>query len=360
MVRILHGADFHLDSAFRALPEEKARQRRRESRQLVERMVDYANDHQVQLLLLAGDLFDSEDIYSQTGRELATALGRFAGHTVIAPGNHDYYSPHSPYALLDWPENVHIFRGQALERLDFPQYGCAVWGAAFTGPDCRGDLDGWRAPEDGLVHLMVLHADLTGAESGYRPITTAQIAGTGLDYLALGHVHSCSGLLQAGRTVYAYPGCPEGRGFDETGEKGFLTGTVERGDVRLDFVPFARRRYQILTVDLSQGDVEEQIRRSVPMGSREDICRVVLTGQRDEPVALERLQSQLADCCYHLQLRDQTRPREDIWKRQGEDSLRGLFLAGLKKQMEGATEAERRRLEAAARFGLAALDNREL
>ena len=59
MTKILHTADFHLDSAFTALPEEKARLRRQEARQLTDRLVDYANDHGVELLLLAGDLFDS-------------------------------------------------------------------------------------------------------------------------------------------------------------------------------------------------------------------------------------------------------------------------------------------------------------
>ena len=66
MVKILHAADFHLDSAFAALSEEHARQRRRESRQLVSRMVDYANDHGVELMLLAGDLFDGERVYTET------------------------------------------------------------------------------------------------------------------------------------------------------------------------------------------------------------------------------------------------------------------------------------------------------
>ena len=61
MAKILHTADFHLDSAFTALPEEKARLRRQEARQLTDRLVDYANDHGVELLLLAGDL-SSKDI----------------------------------------------------------------------------------------------------------------------------------------------------------------------------------------------------------------------------------------------------------------------------------------------------------
>ena len=91
MVRILHAADFHLDSAYGALGEEQARARRQESRELVRQLVDYANDQGVQVMLLAGDLFDSDDYFSQTGEDLALALSRFDGTVFIAPGNHDYY-----------------------------------------------------------------------------------------------------------------------------------------------------------------------------------------------------------------------------------------------------------------------------
>ena len=73
MVRILHAGDFHLDSAFGALTPEQARQRRAESRRMPERMVDWANDHGVQLLLLAGDLFDGDDLSGDTAKLLARA-----------------------------------------------------------------------------------------------------------------------------------------------------------------------------------------------------------------------------------------------------------------------------------------------
>ena len=65
MVKILHAADFHLDSPFSGLTEEKARQRRRECRELVSRLVDYANSQGVELMLLCGDLFDSRRVYVQ-------------------------------------------------------------------------------------------------------------------------------------------------------------------------------------------------------------------------------------------------------------------------------------------------------
>ena len=89
MVRILHAGDFHLDSAFGALTPEQSRQRRMESRRSPERLVDWANDHGVQLLLLAGDLFDGGDLCGDTAPLLAQALAQFRGQAVIAPGNHD-------------------------------------------------------------------------------------------------------------------------------------------------------------------------------------------------------------------------------------------------------------------------------
>ena len=361
MVKVLHAADFHLDSAYGALPEEKARLRRRESRALAGRMTDWANEHGAQLMLLAGDLFDSDELYGQTARELADALARFTGRVFIAPGNHDFYTTHGPYALTAWPENVHIFTSDQLERVDLPELSCTVWGAAFTAPEApEGSvLDGLRVPEDGRTHLMVLHADLSAPASRYRPITPAQIAATGLSYLALGHTHTFSGVLHAGRTAFAYPGCPEGRGFDETGEKGFLFGEVRPGGADMQFVPFARRRYQIVRADVTDASPFDAVERTLPLQTQEDVYRIILTGRRSEDFSLSALQSRLEDRFFQLELRDETRAPEDLWARCGEDSLRGLFLQEMHRRLEKAAPAEQPAIERAVRFGLAAMDNRE-
>ena len=171
MVRILHAADFHLDSAFTGLNEQQARQRRQESRDLTRRMVEYANDHGVQLMLLAGDLFDSDSIYGQTAEELAAALAEFRGHVVIAPGNHDCYTAASPYARTLWPDNVLIFTAPEMLSmgLSFPQYGCTVYGAAFTAPEMpeSAELAG-IAEQDGNVAIGILHGEAGVKDSRSR------------------------------------------------------------------------------------------------------------------------------------------------------------------------------------------------
>ena len=183
MVRVVHAGDFHLDSAFGALTPEQARQRRMESRRTPERLVEWANDHGADLLLLSGDLFDSDSPYGGTAPLLAQALGCFRGQAVIAPGNHDPLIPDGPYARTRWSDNVHIFTEDRMQTITFPDLNCAVHGAAFTAPECPTDsvLPGFRVPQDGLIHIGLLHGDVTTSDSRYRPMRGADMAGSGLD-----------------------------------------------------------------------------------------------------------------------------------------------------------------------------------
>ena len=360
-MRILHAADLHLDSAFAGLAEEKAALFRQESRDILRRMVDWANDHAVDVMLLSGDLFDSDRMYSQTARTLAQALARFRGRIFLSPGNHDFYAPGSGYDAVDWPENVHIFTSRRPQTVLLRSLNASVTGAAFTAAEEWEPFDGASfSGGDAPIRLGVLHGEVTRGESKYRAIPPAEIEKTNLTYLALGHVHRCAGVQRAGNTAYAYPGCLPGRGFDETGDKGFLYGEITPEKVELEFIPFAPRRYQSVTADITDRDPADAVRQALDPDCGQDICRVLLTGSRRENFSLSALTSELSGLCAALELTDETYPEEDVWARCGEDSLRGLFLQNLRARYDGADEDEKRQLLQAARFGLAALDNRDL
>ena len=356
MLKLIHGADFHLDAPFAALSPEKARQRRAEQRQLLSRLADLAEEEGADLVLLSGDLLDGGETYQETVEALSHALGQIKAPVFIAPGNHDPYGPRSAYAGTAWPDNVHIFTSVQPEGVELPELGCVVHGAAFTTPQAdRSPLMGFSAPRDGRIHLMTLHGDVAG-QGRYGPIRPEDIAASGLTYLALGHIHACSGLQQAGETCWAYPGCPEGRGFDETGEKGVLAVTVDdQGAVSVRFVPLAGRRYEIVEADVTGRDsAEEALREVLPASPTGDCCRILLTGQRSfgNP-DLAALTALAQPSYFSVSVRDNTRPLRDLWQRAGEDSLTGLVLRALK----GEKDLEDREL--AARFALAALEHGE-
>lgn len=363
MLQFLHAADFHLDTPFGALPAAQAAARRRESRETLFRLADYVNTHHIPLVLLAGDLFDSAGAYRDTGEALAQALGKMEARVFIAPGNHDWYGPGSPWQTVSWPENVHVFREAAMTAVEVPEWNAVIHGAAFTSPEQPESLlAGFTAPADGKLHLGVLHGEADPAQSRYDPIRSREIRESGLAYLALGHIHKRTEPLHLGNTLCAWPGCLEGRGFDELGEKGFYLGEAENGAVTLRFVPFARHRYEILRVDVTDRDPLAAAEAALPPETEEMLCRILLTGETgDAGAGAEAVRAALADRFDALEVRDETRLRQDVWARASEDSLRGLFLRRLRARLEAAdTEEERDRVTRAARFGLAALDHRDL
>ena len=355
MLKIIHGADFHLDSPFSGLSPDQAARRRGEQRELLDRLAALAREKGADLVLLAGDLLDSEQVYRETARALRSALGDIPCPVYIAPGNHDFYSPRSVWAALDWPENVHIFTSSALERVETPEY--TLWGRAFT--DAHQDaspLEGLEFPGDGKLHLACLHGEVDPM-GHYGPISRGDIAASGLDYLALGHIHQAAGPQKEGGTFWAYPGCPEGRGFDELGEKGVLYVEAEPGHVSAQFIPLAKYRYEIAAVEITgAADLLSAIRAAVPERRENLICRVILTGEGEKP-DLTALDRALSPEFFGLTLIDRTRLPQDLWARREEDGLAGLFLQAMWDKFQA--EPDNPLWQLAARYGLAALEGGE-
>lgn len=349
MLTILHAADLHLDAPFSGLSPEQSVQRRRELRGLPGRLAALVREHQADLVLLPGDLFDGERVYPETVAALTAALAEMAVPVFIAPGNHDCLTPRSPYHTTKWPDNVYIFTGAEIEGIVLPELRCVVHGCAFTSPHRESDpLSGFSVPEDGNIHLLCLHGEV-GQSGTYAPISPASLAGSGARYAALGHIHACSDLRAAGGTHWAYPGCPEGRGFDECGEKGALL--VHVGEcVTAEFLPTCLRQYRIEPLTLPG---------EPPAQKSPDLVRLLLRGEQERAPDLPALSALWGERFFHLELRDETTLPQNLWARAEEDTLTGLFLQTMRTKLEQATAEERPALLLAARFGLAALEGGE-
>lgn len=353
MLKIIHAADFHLDSPFAGLSGEQSALRRRELREIPARLAALAREREADLLLLPGDLFDGQRVCPETVETLQSALGGLSIPVFIAPGNHDHFHARSPYAA-PWPENVHIFTQSTLTGVEVPGLNCVVYGCAFTAPHRTDDpLAGFAAPKDGRTHLLCVHGEVAQAGT-YAPISPASLAACGARYAALGHIHARSPLQQAGDTYWAYPGCPEGRGFDECGEKGAYLITVDGDRVTGEFLPVGQRQYLIRPLELT-GDPAD----ALPAQASPHLVRLLLRGEQARPLDLVRLEGLWKERFFHLELRDETTLPRDLWARAGEDTLTGLFLRRMKARLDGADEADIPKLLLAVRFGLAALEGGE-
>ena len=122
----------------------------------------------------------------------------------------------------------------------------------------------------------------------------------------------------------------------------------------------ASRKYEILEVNVTGSDPLLAIHTQLTDETVRDIYRIILSGEVDSAPDLNKLRRNLEEFFFELQLRDNTRLKQSVWERAGEDTLRGLFLMKLRAKYDLArSDEERSRIEQAARWGLAALDNRE-
>ena len=362
-IRILHCADLHIGAECSFLGT-KARTRRAEVKKTFHRIISLCKEEKTELLLIAGDLFDDVRVPSETLGEIRDAFCSIPECTVvIAAGNHDAATPDSP-SMQDgfWPENVILFTSQPESR-ELPRLGVRLIGGGFTGTYCyQSMLRKLPSFDDGMINIGVMHGDPVSdnSRSDYNAVTERMIQMSGLDYLALGHIHKRTPVLKAGSTYYAYPGCPEGQGFDETGDKGVYIGTVEKGYCNLQYRSVCKRRVTELSVDVTDAERRDELvqclRDSMEAENgetyAEHIYRLMLIGEPKSDICrnTEDILTELEDIWY-LKIKNKTRPRINPEELIQENSLRGTYVKRM-TELKGKVPEEQR--EMALRLGLRA------
>lgn len=354
MIKILHSADWHLDSPMQGRTPGQTRLLREKLLDIPRKVGAICKKENCDLMLLSGDLFDG----SYT-RDSYLALRRMLEQinipVFITPGNHDYITPGSPWLEETWPENVHIFKDTHMVSVVLSQPRCWVFGAGFTAMDAPAMLEGFRAEDSDMPLIGILHGDPTQVRSPNNPITKKQVLNSGLDYLALGHIHK-SGHFREGKTLCAWPGCPMGRGYDEEGEKGVLIVTIDE-EASARFIPLDGPKFYDLKVPVT-GDAAADLAATVPPVGNEDFYRITFTGA-SEAIDLAALTESFSHFP-NLELRDQTTPPVDIWGAVGEDSFEGMYFKLLQDSLETADEKTKKRITLAAEISRKLLDEMEV
>ena len=368
MPKIIHTADVHLDAPFSLLDVQKAQMRKNELRETFASIVLLAKSEKADLVLIAGDLFDSGFVTKET---MALLVSLFSSapecRFVIAPGNHDYIWGRSPYKKEGFPQNVYIFDKEQISCFSFPEIGVDVYGYAFASEGySENPFSGKPTLDRSRINILLAHADV-GGRSKYCPIAVSDIAKSGFDYIALGHIHQGGKVNTAGTTYYAYSGCPEGRSFDECGAKGVIIADFSKNTGKLTATftnkRTGKRRFEKINVDItgvtSQETLTARVKESIEKeGYGLDVLlRVRLTGRISPEVTLrpEKLKA-YALGVFYLEVEDASVPLLGYEELKNDISIRGAFFRELLPLLESENEEERRTAADALRYGLAALD----
>jgi len=377
MVKLIHTADLHLDSAFRSrFTKEEAENRRQKQLMAWKELLSFAVEKKVQGILIAGDLFDSPVVSHGT---MDFFLSTISEHPEISffylRGNHDTentfrYQENLPKNLFLFSEKGKKYRLNDRLLLAGVEYGTkdisfgenegATQGAGQAAEQGVGQENAHGAEalskseseseeeskflklKEEDCNILLLHGALYqgsakgDAIQGEEGIFLKNLEKLPLSYIALGHIHKGGeGKLNNG-ALWAYPGCLQGRGFDEEGERGFLYLKVEeeKKEIRKEFIPIKQGEFRILEIELLEDEGTLACLKKIEVEmekagiAKEDSLRIILKGKKglEQERNLRYLQLQLQDSVFFLEIRDEC---ELSWNREEamkEKSLKGEFL----------------------------------
>ena len=368
-VKVLHCADLHFDTPFKELSKEVSDTSKNELLEVFKNIIDLAIDENIEVLLIAGDVFDNLTVNKNTLFFISDQIRRIKNIKVfISPGNHDPYNEKSFYSMINWPENVYIFKGD-MEFKEVEELNLIVWGAGFRNSYENETLLRGINIDNDKINIMLLHGEITSSNSKneYNPIYINDIYNSNIDYIALGHRHKFSGILKEGMTTYAYSGCPQGRGFDEEGEKGIIIGEVYKGGTDLKFIKTSKREYIIKEIDISNTNTyDEVIFKILENIESEDIkknfYKIILKGQIKEHFTLNEniLMERLKDKFYYIKIVNDTSIGIDLEQLSMDYSIKGKFIENMFNKINNANDEEKEILELALKIGIKSLLEEEV
>lgn len=233
-MKFIHFADAHLDSPFRGLsflPSEEFNHIYQAADQSLKRIVDLALKENVDLVLIAGDTFDSNTPSPRAQLFFAKQIKRLTDQkiqVVMIFGNHDHMKKEdllvtkTPYFKL-------LGNGEKVETVTFETkdgFAYDVIGFSYLNNHITRDMIP-DFPEKGQDYTFGLMHAQEKAQAGnvYAPFTTNEVQNLNYDYFALGHIHARNNLSEDPWIVY--PGNIQGRHINEMGAKGCYLGEID-------------------------------------------------------------------------------------------------------------------------------------
>ena len=368
-VKVLHCADLHFDTPFKELSKEVSDTSKNELLEVFKNIIDLAIDENIEVLLIAGDVFDNLTVNKNTLFFISDQIRRIKSIKVfISPGNHDPYNEKSFYSMINWPENVYIFKGD-MEFKEVKELNLIVWGAGFRNNYENKTLLRRINIDNDKINIMLLHGEITSSNSKneYNPIYINDIYNSNIDYIALGHRHKFSGILKEGMTTYAYSGCPQGRGFDEEGEKGVIIGEVYKGGTNLEFFPVYKRKYVTKEIDITDtNNYDEVVFKVLSDLSDEEIhknfYKIILKGELKEHFKLKEnlLIDKLKNKFYYFKIINDTSIEVTLEELSKDYSIKGKFIAKIIEKLKEASDDDKEILKLALKIGIQCLSEDEV
>lgn len=346
-MKIIHCADIHLCSPLTKLDNtDKRKERKAELIKAFTNMIDFALKEDIKAIIIAGDLFDQSHVS-------ATAKNAVIGSIKANPEINFYYlkGNHDKSDFLDEndevPSNLHLFTDEWISY-DLEDNIC-ITGAELNSENAAVIYSGLNLDVT-KFNIVTLHGQesMAAAKDNAQIISIRDLKNKNIDYLALGHIHTYKSDRLDSRGVWCYTGCLEARGYDETGEHGFVVLDISGKDRTYSAIKIDNsiRDVHLLKVDISGlmtsmeilNRIDEELRENRYLSK--DLVRVELVGTVDFECEknIDFIEKRIEGRFFDFKIKDNTDFHVDYDKYRLDGSLKGEFIRTVESEKDISEE----------------------
>ena len=325
-MKFIHIADVHL-----GVQPDRGRRwsdlRAREVNAAFDKIIDICNEKQVELLLIAGDLFHTPPGLKEL-TELDYKLSKLQGtKTVIIAGNHDYMAPGSVMEQYQFQAPAIYLPATKMGRVFVKDLNTYVVGRSYNRQEIKEPIyDDAKPYKEGAINILLAH----GGDVNHAPFNKQQLLDAGFDYIALGHIHKPAMLEQ---DKMAYVGSLEPIDHTDVGDRGYIYGEIQDGKCHISWHQLNVRNYVNLSLKLKEsythGQIIDAISGEIEKLGAGHMYNIILRGEKNpnHDMDLEELMQRY----YISSVEDRTHVKADMERvtKEHEDDLIGQFIKTL-------------------------------
>lgn len=314
-------------------------------------IVRVCEEQQIDLLLIAGDLFDAPPTEKEL-KNLDFQLRKMpVTKTVIIAGEHDYIEENSPWETYAFESDTVVLPRDKATNAYLQELNVCITGYSYGRPEYTERLLERLSPgREDAYNILLGH----GGDKLHMPFSKEKLARLGFQYVALGHIHRPAHIL---KDRMAFSGSLEPLNYTETGRRGYILGEVnESGETKISFIACNKRSYVNMALDLtptySNADISDIIESEILRLGKDNIYRVLLRGKIDSGLTINL--SELTRRYNINEVINKTQHEYDMKEllKGNEDNILGRFIKVLSDENRIEDEEIRNK---AIRYGIEAL-----
>ena len=325
-MQIIHAADLHLGSRLTSLPTGNIREtRKNEILKSFNKMIDYAKEHNINIIMLSGDVFDSDRPSKKDKTFFYDAIKANKEITFLyLRGNHDIEE-----SLIEELDNLKTFTD---EWTSYNFENITISGIELS-PINKASLYSSLSLDKDNLNIVMMHGDVN--TKGKEFIDLKKLSNKNIDYLALGHIHMYGEYTIDKRGIAIYPGCLDGRGFDELDEKGFVILDIDNNTIKHTFIPFSSRIIVEKKIDISDAnslyEAKDIIQSEIASIRSSSLVKIILTGKVSFEIGNieETVYSFFSDKFFFLKVYNELKQIINIDDYKNDFSLKGEFVRNI-------------------------------